>query len=80
MTSVSYTHLDVYKRQVLDDVCMDVRAGEVLALMGENGAGKSTLIKIITGVEKADAGEIVYMGPVSYTHLDVYKRQGRPLQ
>ena len=60
--------------KVLDDVCMDVRAGEVLALMGENGAGKSTLIKIITGVEKADAGEIVYMGQPLAIHrpADIY--------
>ena len=47
---------------VLDHVKLDVRSGEVMALMGENGAGKSTLIKIITGVVKADAGEITYMG------------------
>jgi ribose transport system ATP-binding protein len=42
----------------LRDVSLTARAGEVLALMGENGAGKSTLMKILGGVQPADAGEI----------------------
>ncbi|HTA94139.1 MAG TPA: sugar ABC transporter ATP-binding protein [Polyangiaceae bacterium] len=42
----------------LSDVALDVRAGEVLALMGENGAGKSTLMKVLGGVLAPDAGEI----------------------
>jgi len=46
----------------LRDVRLAVRAGEVLALLGENGAGKSTLIKIITGLYQPDAGEILLDG------------------
>ncbi len=46
----------------LDDVNFDLKAGEIHALLGENGAGKSTLIKIISGVYKAEAGEIIIDG------------------
>jgi inositol transport system ATP-binding protein len=48
--------------QALRDVHLQVRAGQVHALTGENGAGKSTLMRILIGVEQADAGEILYKG------------------
>jgi ribose transport system ATP-binding protein len=46
----------------LADVSMDVRPGEVHALVGENGAGKSTLMKILAGVYTPDGGDVVYKG------------------
>src|SRR6266480_1191110 len=45
---------------VLEDVCFDVRPGEVHALIGENGAGKSTLMKIVTGLYEADRGQLFW--------------------
>ncbi|MHC4966183.1 MAG: sugar ABC transporter ATP-binding protein, partial [Planctomycetota bacterium] len=47
------------RHRVLDDVHFDLRAGEVHVLAGENGAGKSTLIKILGGVHRPDAGQIL---------------------
>ncbi|WP_233162387.1 sugar ABC transporter ATP-binding protein [Glycomyces salinus] len=55
--------------RVLRSVDLDVRPGEVHALVGENGAGKSTLMKILAGVHTADAGTITLGGrAVSFTH------------
>lgn len=48
--------------QALDHVQVNVRAGEVHALMGENGAGKSTLMKCLFGLYVMDEGEIVLKG------------------
>lgn len=48
--------------KALDKVNFTLEKGEIHALMGENGAGKSTLIKVLTGVEKLDSGEILFLG------------------
>ena len=61
---LTMTNIDKYFPGVvaLSKVNFTLRAGEVHALMGENGAGKSTLIKVLTGVEIADGGEIRMKG------------------
>src|SRR6476469_1658641 len=48
--------------QALTDVDLEVRRGEVMALVGDNGAGKSTLIKCIAGAHTPDGGEILFEG------------------
>lgn len=48
--------------KVLDDVSLDVRPGEIHALLGGNGAGKSTILKILRGVHKPDAGTLEVLG------------------
>ncbi|MFI5408873.1 sugar ABC transporter ATP-binding protein [Kaistia sp. UC242_56] len=50
--------------RALREVSLDIRAGEILALVGENGAGKSTLMKILSGAQSPDSGEIRIDGEV----------------
>jgi len=57
---------DIDKRfkgvHALKSCSMNLKSGEVLALIGENGAGKSTMVKILTGIHTADEGDIFYFG------------------
>ena len=67
--------------QALDDVGLEVNAGEIVALLGENGAGKSTLIKILASVYSLDQGTVRYRGrdatqslrrlPIAFIHQDL---------
>ena len=61
----------------IEDFSLDLKAGEVVALVGDNGAGKSTLIKIISGVHGPTSGEILLDGePASFPDASVARARG----
>ncbi len=51
--------------QVLDGVGLSVREGETVGIMGRNGSGKSTLLKILCGIYRADAGQVLRYGGIT---------------
>ncbi|MDP2800680.1 MAG: branched-chain amino acid ABC transporter ATP-binding protein/permease [Phreatobacter sp.] len=52
------------KSHILNDVSFDVKAGEIIALLGRNGAGKSTVLKTITGIAPPASGTVTLAGDV----------------
>jgi ribose transport system ATP-binding protein len=63
--------------RVLQDVSLDLKAGEILAVVGENGAGKSTLMKILAGIHEDYDGEIALSGePIRFTGVRDAERRG----
>ena len=59
--------------QVLTDVSLTARSGQLTALIGPNGAGKSTLANIVSGLVAADSGR-VFLGDQELTRLPAYRR------
>lgn len=69
MLSVQNLSVAYNGKSVLDDINLEVTAGQITALIGPNGAGKSTLIRAISGVQKTTTGSIQLMGK-SITELN----------
>ena len=65
-------------KHLFSDFSLHVRAGDRIALIGPNGVGKSTLIKLITGDEQADTGDIRYGANVDIGYYDQHQSALHP--
>jgi lipopolysaccharide export system ATP-binding protein len=75
MSTLVASHLQkAYKgRRVVQDLSLDVKAGEVVGLLGPNGAGKTTAFYMISGLVQADAGTVLLDG-ADVTRLPMHRR------
>ncbi|MBI4460236.1 MAG: LPS export ABC transporter ATP-binding protein [Acidobacteria bacterium] len=60
-------------KKIVDDVCLEVRRGEVVGLLGPNGAGKTTTFSIMVGLVAADSGRVLLDGG-DLTRMPMYQR------
>jgi putative ABC transport system ATP-binding protein len=57
------------RRTILEDITLDIGQGEFFVLLGKSGSGKSTLLNLISGIDRADGGEVM-IGGVNVTALN----------
>jgi ABC-type sugar transport system ATPase subunit len=57
--------------RALDDVGLEVAAGEIVSIVGQNGSGKSTLVKILAGLHEPDPGARIEAGELRFIHQDL---------
>ncbi|HZY42397.1 MAG TPA: ABC transporter ATP-binding protein, partial [Anaerolineae bacterium] len=60
LLQVDHIHKAFAAAPVLNDVAFDVTTGEIVCLLGPSGCGKTTLLRVIAGLETADAGEVIF--------------------
>jgi ABC-2 type transport system ATP-binding protein len=63
------------ERKVVNDLSFQVKEGEIIGFLGPNGAGKSTTIRMLTGTEKCDGGDLFYRGKRLNTSRDELKKE-----
>lgn len=73
MLEVKNLSLHYGDAQALSDVSIEMKRGELIAIIGANGAGKTSLIKALAGIEPVSAGSIYYDG-VDISHMPSHKR------
>ena len=66
MVSIQHISKSFGSQKVLNDVSLEIPAGQIVGLLGPNGAGKSTLMKILIGLWKADNGKISAPSRIGY--------------
>ena len=59
-----FVNIEGQKLLVLDSINLQIREGEIVALLGKSGSGKSTLLRIISGLIKPSAGEVFYRNTI----------------
>jgi len=75
MISVKGISKSFGKKKAIENISLDVNAGEIVCLLGPSGAGKTTLIRLITGAIKADSGEIT-IGGIKVPSIKLYAEMG----
>ncbi len=73
IVSLKKISLSFGKRQILDDINIEVNQGQILGLLGPNGVGKSTIFNLITGLAKPGYGSILFNG-IDATDYPIYER------
>jgi ABC-2 type transport system ATP-binding protein len=63
-----------YKKQVLDGISFTADKGDIIGILGANGCGKTTLLSIMSGMKRADSGELLFDGKNAFKDRKLFKK------